>query len=233
MAKPSTQSFLDIDNIESGILTSTDGSACMVLEVAAINFGLFSEKEQEATIYAYAQLLNSLTFPLQIVLISRRKDISEYLSRLDAAYEKAGTDKLKEQLSKYRDFIKSIVRQGNVLDKKFYIAIPFSSLELGVSSSAMSLFGKKPQNRLPKADLIEKALTNLSPKRDALIRLLARIGLRARQLESNDLLQFFFNVYNPGEYGVVVEHPTEKPATDDSFVLDVGKENSQTKEASV
>ncbi len=214
MPIPSTQDFLDLEDITQDIVLNRDGSACLILEVAAINFGLFSEKEQEATIYAYAQLLNSLTFPIQIVIMSKRKDISEYLGLLDRAWEKESSPKIKDQLAKYRDFIKSIVRQGNVLDKKFYISLPFSSLELGLSHNMATTFGTKKQNSVPKADLVERARTNLLPKRDHLIRLLARIGLRAHQMNTQELLQFFFEAYNRDTIGVKVTHPNEIPAVD-------------------
>mgnify|MGYP001575716476 CR=1 FL=1 len=204
---PATQDHLDIDDILNDIVILKDGSACMVLEVNAVNFGLLSEREQDATIYAYAQLLNSLTFSIQIVVISKRKDISAYIEKLNAYLAKIETPKLKDQLTKYRDFVKAIVRQGNVLDKKFYISIPFSSLELGVGSAVKSLGGKSAKHTLPKEYIIDRAITNLLPKRDHLFRLLARIGLKGRQLSSQELLQLFFDSYNPGLFGTRVILP--------------------------
>lgn len=208
-AKPSTQDFVEIEDVIDDTIMLRDGSVCMVLEVTAINFGLFSEKEQEATIYAYAQLLNSLTFSIQIVIISKRKDITDYLKLLDRQMEQAANPEIRTQLVKYRDFVKSIVRQGNVLDKKFYISIPFSSLELGVSHSLLNLGKSVSSQALPKADIVEKATTNLAPKRDHLIRLLARIGLRAKQLSSSELLQIFYDQYNPGHFGTKVQLITD------------------------
>jgi len=201
----STQSFIDIENILNDLLLLKDGSVCLVLEVSAVNFGLFSEKEQEATIYAYAQLLNSLTFPIQIVISSRRKDISEYLVRLDDHLAKTDSPKIKNQLSKYRDFVKAVVRQGNVLDKKFYITIPFSSMNLGISSSLRLLGNSKAKPTLPAASIIERATIDLAPKRDHLLRLLSRIGLHATQLTSAQLLQLFFDYLNPDQLGTRVK----------------------------
>lgn len=204
---PATQDHLDVDDILNDIVILKDGSACMVLEVSAVNFGLLSEREQDATIYAYAQLLNSLTFSIQIVIISKRKDISAYIDKLDTYLAKITASKLKDQLTKYRDFVKAIVRQGNVLDKKFYISIPFSSIELGVGSSVKALGGKSAKHTLPKDYIIDRATTNLMPKRDHLLRLLARIGLKGRQLTSQELLQLFFDSYNPGMFGTRVTLP--------------------------
>lgn len=204
---PSTQDFLDIEDILSDLVLLKDGSACLILEVTAINFGLFSEKEQEATIYAYAQLLNSLTFSIQIVIASRRKDITDYLNLLEFRLTQITTPLLKDQLVKYREFIKSIVRQDNVLDKKFYISIPFSSLELGISHNLLSLKPNTPKITVPKEQIVDRATTNLNPKRDHLIRLLARIGLRSRQLTSPELLQLFFDLHNPALFGIKVNLP--------------------------
>ena len=96
-----TQDHLDIANIASDLIILKDNSACLVLEVSAINFGLLSEREQDATIYAYAQLLNSLTFSIQIVIISKQKDISDYIKRLDDRLSALASPLLKNQLAKY------------------------------------------------------------------------------------------------------------------------------------
>lgn len=206
------QNHLDVEDIIQDIIILKDGSACLVLEVSAINFGLLSETEQEATIFAYAQLLNSLTFSIQIVIVSKQKDISDYLALLDKQLTATTAPLLNSQLAKYRNFVKTIVRQGNILDKKFYISIPFSSLELGVGAAAGNLASLLPSSQpkslpRPKADIIDKATTALSPRRDHLVRLLARIGLRARQLPSSELLQLFFDFYNRGQIGTRVKLP--------------------------
>jgi len=207
-----TQNHVDIEDILQDLILLKDGSVCLVLEISAINFGLLSETEQDATIYAYAQLLNSLTFSIQIIISSKQKDISDYIVSLDKQLTSISSPLLRGQLAKYRDFVKTVVRQGNVLDKKFFISIPFSSFELGAGAAANSLSslipGSKPKGLpRPKQDIIERAITNLSPKRDHLVRLFARIGLRVRQLTTNELLQFFFDSYNRGQLGTKV-NPT-------------------------
>lgn len=209
--QPSTQEYIDIEDIRNDIAILKDGSAVLILEVTAINFGLFSEREQEATIYAYAQLLNSLTFSIQIVIASKRKDITDYLVYVDNQLARTTSPEIQVQMRKYRDFVTSIVRQGNVLDKKFYIAIPFSSLELGISSSMTSLFRPRRKPAMPIENIVERATTNLIPKRDHLIRLLARIGLRSHQLTSLELLQLFFELYNRELVGNKVYFPINHP----------------------
>ncbi len=203
--RASAQDYLDVEDIAQDIVILKDGSAAMVMEASALNFGLLSEKEQDATIYAYGQLLNSLTFSIQIVMVSKQKDVTDYIKLLDGQLAKTTAVKIQQQLVKYRDFVKAIVRQGNVLDKKFYVAIPFSSLELGVGSTLSSLTKKHQGLPRPMDQILERATTQLGPKRDHLIRLLARIGLRARQLVNSELLQLFFDFYNRGHAGTKVK----------------------------
>lgn len=208
---PSTQQFTDIDDIINDVILLKGGYAAMIMEVSAINFGLFSEREQDATLYAYAQLLNSLTFSIQILVSSKRKDITDYIKRVDEYLEKTHSPKLAEQIVKYREFVKAIVRQSNVLDKKFYIAIPFSVLETGVGSALGNLLAPKSSTSVPREEFATRAVNNLAPKRDHLIRLLARIGLRTRQLTGAELLQLFFDFYNPDDLGTKVDFPSSAP----------------------
>jgi len=194
--RASTQEHLDIEDIQDGLVILKDGSCCLVIATTAINFGLLSEKEQEATIYAYAGLLNSLTFALQIVLRSQKKDISGYLNLVKRAEEKEGKKEIREQLQKYREFIQETVAKNDVLDKKFYLIIPMSALELGAKQVLTSAFARK---KLPfeKEEILRKAKTNLYPKRDHVFRQLSRLGLKGRQLNTQELIQLFFNIYNP------------------------------------
>lgn len=195
--RSSTQAFTEIVDIDHDLALFADGSCALVVTTTAVNFGLLSEHEQEAIIYAYAGLLNSLSFPIQVLVRSQHKDISSYLKLLEAQETKQKNPRLAKSIHDYRAFIASTVKEKDVLDKKFYIAIPFSSLELGTSTKV--LFGSKNRG-LPydKTYIYERATTALTPKRDHVLRLLTRIGLRGRQLTSDQLTALFFSVYNPG-----------------------------------
>lgn len=195
--KSSTQVFTEIEDIDYDVILFVDGSCAMVVTTSAVNFGLLSEKEQDAIIYAYAGLLNSLSFPIQILIQTQHKDISSYLQLLADQQEKQKNPQLAASIAQYRAFVEATVKEKDVLDKKFYIVIPFSALELGVSTQV--LFGSKKKG-LPyaKAQIFERALTVLSPKRDHIVRLLSRVGLRATQLTNEQLVRLFFIVYNPG-----------------------------------
>lgn len=192
-----TQDFLEIEDIQDDLIIQKDGSCALVLETSAVNFGLLSEREQDALIYAYAALLNSLTFTIQIVIRSRRKDISAYLRLLDNQIEKQKNPLLSEQMKKYRQFIEETVKKNNVLDKKFYLVIPFSFLELGAGSALTSFVKRKKGLPFGKDYILERAKTTLIPRREHLARQFNRLGLKTRQLGTEELIQLFYNLYNP------------------------------------
>lgn len=193
-----TQDHLPVHDIQQNLAILKNGSAAMIIETSAVNFGLLSQEEQDAIIYAYAALLNSLNFPIQILIRSERKDISAYLGLLAAAAKKQTSPTKRAWIESYRQFVAETVRRRNVLDKKFYIILPFSSLELGsVKSLGLAVAS---QNRLPApmTEIVKKALVALEPKRDHVIRQLERIGLNARQLTNKEILSLLYKTYNPG-----------------------------------
>lgn len=201
--KSTTQEHLDIEDIRDDMVILKDGSVDLILQTTAVNFGLLSETEQDALIYAYAGLLNSLSFPLQIVIRSRKMDISSYLELLKQAENRQINENLRFQMKKYREFVEAMIRENNVLDKRFYLVIPFSSLELGAKSATGS-FLKGGRGSLPfsKDYILQKAKVALYPKRDHILKQLGRLGLKAKQLTTENLVELFYDIYNPASVGV-------------------------------
>lgn len=200
--RASTQQHLEIEDIQEGIVILKDGGACLVIAVSSINFDLLSEAEQEATIFAYAALLNSLNFPLQIVIRSQHKDISSYLALLKETAQKKSDKTMKDQIKKYHHFVKETVQKNNVLDKKFYLAIPMSPLEIGVGKVlSASLNPKKRRLPFDKTYILKQAKIHLYPRRDHLLRQLKRLGIHGRQLATKELIKLFFEIYNPSHQG--------------------------------
>lgn len=197
--KGSTQDHLPIEDIRDDLVILKDGSCCLVLEASAINFSLLSEKEQEAMIFAYAALLNSLSFPIQILVRSQRKNISAYLRLLDSQEKNLDQPLLKQQLAKYKEFVQETIKKNEVLDKKFYVVIPFSVLELGTVKSAASLIKKSQSLPFPKDYILERAKTSLAPKKDHLMKQFNRLGIKTRSLTTKELINLFFTIYNPGQ----------------------------------
>lgn len=179
-----TQEHLDIETIRDDMVILKNGGCSVVISVSAINFGLLSEEEQDATIYSYAGLLNSLSFPIQIVIKSDKKDISAYLELLTQQESNLKEEKMKERMRAYRAFIESTIQEQNVLDKKFYCIVTYQPITL---SGGVTI----------DQDLINRAKTDLEPKREHLIKQLSRIGLTASALNTQNLMKLFYSFYNP------------------------------------
>lgn len=195
--RASTQEHLPIEDVKDDLVILKDGSCALLLSVSSMNFDLLSEKEQEAIIFAYGGLLNSLTFPVQILVRSQRKDISSYLQILEKQeVKKASSPLLVKLITSYRKFVAEMVKKNNVLDKKFYVVIPFSALELGVASTLTSIFKKAQTLPFPLEYILPKAKVALLPKKDHLIRLFGRLGLVTKQLENKELVKLFYEIYN-------------------------------------
>lgn len=191
--KASTQSFIEIEEIKDDIVLMKDFSAATVIEVGAVNFWLLSTEEQSSMIYAYSELLNSLSFPVQILILSKKIDVSTYLDYLEDKINKQSVDILKKRMIAYREFIKSVIKINTVLEKRFFFVVPFSPLEMGVS-------GANPGS-LNKEYVFTRAKTALYPKRDNLLRLITKIGLKGSILQRQELTELYYNLYNPSATG--------------------------------
>lgn len=179
-----TQDHISILDIQNDTILLKSGEAALVLKTGAVNFGLLSDEEQVAIIGSFAQMLNSLSFPIQIVIRSNRLDITSYLKLLDNALKLQPNLLLAELMVRYRSFVQSLIKENEVLDKSFYIVIPLSALEIGITVKV-------------KADKLKKAQTTLLPRRDQIIRQLARVGLSAVSLNTQELIKLFYDIYNP------------------------------------
>lgn len=178
-----TQQFIPIEEIKDDLIFLKDGSVSIVITTSAVNFELLFETEQISIIQSFAGFINSLSFPIQIVIRSRRLDVSSYLTNLDRAALGQRNPLLKNMIGSYRRFAESIIKENNVLDKQFYVCINVTSTELWTLS-------KNIKNKS------KRALTILSPRRDHVLKQLARLGLKARQLDTPELIKLFYDVYN-------------------------------------
>src|SRR3989344_1907449 len=177
-----TQQHLLISDIKGNIVLLKNNGGALVLQVSAINFGLLSDREQVAIIGSFAQMLNSLSFSIQIVVYSERLNINSYLNLLDQATKVQVNPLLQKMMANYLQFIQTTIKENDVLDKKFYVIIPLSPLELGLIASKVSLE--------------QKIKTVLLPRQDQIIRQLGRIGLKATQVLGQELVKLFYDIYN-------------------------------------
>jgi hypothetical protein len=195
----STQSFTDVYDVLGDTLILKDGSISEILQIGTMNFGLLAEDEQDAAIYAYASILNSLNFPVQIVIRSQAKDITNYLNSLVAAEEEATTVKRKQQIARYRHFIQNLVSEGNILDKNFYVVLTANREELGFIDTGSFMPWQKPTFNLDdydKNNIVSRAKNILDPKRDHLVNQFGRLGLAATQLNTQEIVKLFYTSYN-------------------------------------
>lgn len=196
MAKPkihsSTQDFTEIVDISDDVVFLKGGSACMIAEISSVNFFLLSTDEQNARIYGYMSLLNSLSFYIQILIVSRRVDMGDYLKLLEEKIASVKNPKIAEQLNAYRDFIRELVKGEGLLDKRVYIVIPFSQLELGPAGAV----GVSTQQGKKKLTLNERVKSGLIAKMNNVLTQVERMGLTTRTLSTNELIKLFYEQYN-------------------------------------
>lgn len=191
----STQEHLPVADIYQDLVLLKDGGAALVLSSTSLNFSLLSEREQQAVLHSYAALLNSLSFPAQILIRSDKKEIDEYLSFLGGEEQKVTNPLLKRLMDNYRSFVSQTVKKRGVLEKQFYIVIPFSPLELGITGAIFGIVKKRKNLPYSRSYIIKKAKTVLYPKRDHLIRQAGRLGIKFNQLATEDLIDLFRNIY--------------------------------------
>ena len=187
-----TQDFTEIVDISDDMVFLKGGSACMIMEVSSVNFFLLSQDEQNARVYGYMSLLNSLSSAIQILIVSRRIDLGNYIKLIEDKITTLGNPKIKEQLTLYRDFIKDLIKDEGLLDKKIYIVIPFSQLELGVATAAKGIQTNEKKNLL----LNERVKSALVIKRGNVATQVERMGLSARALATNELIKLYYELFN-------------------------------------
>lgn len=190
--KASTQRFTEIIDIIDSIVLLQGGNACLVIEVTASNFALLSKKEQDAKIYAYASLLNSLSFPIQIIVRNQRVDISSYLKTLEELEKHTKNEMLATHIKLYREFVHQMIKINVVLNKEFYIVITYSSLEQGATGVTKAT----TKGNIATQAFAQAAHQSLSSKSENLISQLRRLALSARVLEKDELVKLYYNIFN-------------------------------------
>lgn len=200
----STQKFIEIVDIVEDIVVLTGGNACLIIEVKATNFALLSAEEQDAKIYSYASLLNSLSFPIQIVIRSKKLDITSYLNLLEEERSKTQNKYLANQIGLYKDFVKELVKVNTILDKKFYVVIPYSSLEKGLTGAKEQVNANSPQS-----NFIIGAKTSLHSKAESLHTQLGRLNLKAETLNKEQVTKLFYDIFNDEK----IDHHQTQDAT--------------------
>ena len=200
-AGPPTQLFLDIAEIREIVVVMKDGSPRLVLMVSSINFSLKSEDEQQAVIQGYMQFLNSLDHPLQVCIQSRKMNIDGYLARLKAQEEGISNELLKTQIRDYTSFIKELVDLGEIMQKRFFVVSPYDPSERNEKGKG---FLGKVQNAIYPAMIVKLNAKQFEERRYAITQRaqiiaggLESMGLSVAMLDTQGLIELYYNSYNP------------------------------------
>lgn len=203
LVKATTQEHLDIEDIQKDYVILKNGAVCAVLETTAVNFDLLSEIEQDAIISAFSMLLNSISFPIQIVVRSKKLDISKYIEKVIKTENRLTDPLLKRQAQAYRKFVQEVIRKNEVLDKRFYVVVPSAAIVKSEVGSGpfewiSRLFGAHTKRvNVDVNQALKRAQAELAPKVEHVVGEFNRIQLKARQLTTQELVELYFDIYNP------------------------------------
>jgi type IV secretory pathway VirB4 component len=191
---PSTQQFIPIKEVKEGVVVMRNGSLRAVLLVSSINFALKGEDEKNSIISSYQSFLNSLGFPIQVYVKSRQLHLDVYLASLEKQLSLQTNELLKLQTSQYIDFIAELLEYSNIMEKRFFIIVPFyptGTEKVGVLKNLFS--GKEGV-----ADVnFETQKMELMQRVDHIINGLTGIGVRTAALNTEELIELYYSVYNP------------------------------------
>lgn len=194
----STQKYLAIDTIQDSVVILKDGGLRAVLMTSSINFDLKASDEQDAIIYAYQNFINSIDFPLQIQISSRTLNINGYLNYLSEFQQTQKNELLRLQVAEYSQFVKELVDGANIVNKTFYIVIPFDPVEIkeGVFDKLSNAKNPKIAVRYKKEDF-EKYKTQLWQRVNGVMYGLKRAGIYMTPLNTQELIELYYTFYNP------------------------------------
>ena len=200
----STQSTLQLSEVRDNMVIMIDGSMRAVVACRSINFDLMSEREREGVEYSYQNFLNSLNFPVQILVRSQRVDIGPYLDKLVATRRSQDNMLLGVLMDDYINYIDVLSQEANIMEKSFYIVIPFfpNGDAANLLEQGKGFFGKlfaKPKNTVTRIDTAayEKAKGEIKNRVDNVIAGMFQIGVQSTQLDTKLLGELYYNFYNP------------------------------------
>jgi type IV secretory pathway VirB4 component len=199
----STQNTLLINEVRDGVVIMSDGSFRSVVMLKSINFDLMSPQEREAVEYAYQGFLNSLYFPIQIFVRSQKVDIGPYIEKLDKIRSEHDNMLLALLMDDYINFMADLASQTNIMDKKFYVVIPYfpvADAQKAVQASKgfiTSIFGQKDQAITINEGDLEAAKTELRNRVQSVLNGLLQCGVQGLPLDTQELIELYYDAYNP------------------------------------
>ncbi len=193
-----SQEFVPIKEVRDGVLVLKDGGMRAILMASSVNFALKSEDERVGFIFQFQNFLNALDFTVQIYIQSRDLDIRPYIRTLEEAYSKTTDDLMRIQIKEYMTFIQRFVEGANIMTKQFFVVVPYNPTVLDIKSSVFSLFGSK-DSQVKTQNTFEENLTQLDQRIAIVQQGLMRAGIRSVQLDTEEIIELFYKIFNPGE----------------------------------
>jgi type IV secretory pathway VirB4 component len=201
-ASVATQQFVPIERVRDGIVVLKNGELRAVLITSSLNLSLKSEDEQQAILLQFQNLLNSLDFPIEFFIQSRRLNIKPYMELLEARSGEVKEDLLKIQIHEYMGFIKKFAEETNIMTKHFFIVIPYLPVQNGSPNSntnKLLSFGLGGTPLAAGADAFDASRIQLEQRVATVIQGLLRFGLRSQKLGTEEVVELFYKLFNPGE----------------------------------
>lgn len=200
----STQSTLQLSELRDSMVIMLDGSFRAVVACKSINFDLMSDREREGVEYSYQNFLNSLNFPVQILVRSQRVDIGPYIEKLVTTRRTQDNMLLGVLMDDYINFIDALAEEANIMEKSFYITIPFfpKGDAQNLVEQGKGFFGKlfaQPKNSITHIDAAayQKAKDEISNRVNTVTAGLFQLGVQSVQLDTKALGELYYNYYNP------------------------------------
>ncbi len=195
----STQVYLEIDIIRDGVIVLKNGDFRSIIEVGGVNFFLRSQEEQDSLIMRFQDFLNTIEFPIQIVVQSRFLDLDFYISELRGRINKQTNELMKEQTEQYTMFVEQIVEQINVMEKRFFIVVPWNVNKISSSSFVDKIMGWIDPTRpiIRYESQFEKNKLQLMQRVDVVSAAASSLGVSVNILNTQQIIDLFYKNYNP------------------------------------
>lgn len=208
----STQKYVDVEEVHDGVMILKDGSLRAVLMVSSINFDLKATEEQDSIISQYQNFLNSLDFPIQIIVSSRKLNINPYLDYLKKKETQLTNELLSLQLEEYRNFIKNLTDVSNIMSKFFYVVVPFHPVE-NVKTGIFDRFFGSTNSQMAIArrrELFDTYKNQLWQRIDHISASLSGSGVKIVPLRTEELIELLYNSYNPSIHNNTIIKDVDK-----------------------
>lgn len=197
------QQFIPVQEVRDGIIVLKDGSMCIVVLVSSTNLSLKSYDEQRAVLMQFQNFLNTLDFPIQIIVQSRKYDIRPYILTLENRLKEQTESLLQIQTREYIQFIESFSEQVNIMKKSFFVSIPYIPPIINQQNGISKFFSifKKSNSPIDLVSSFEEQRTQIEERVSVVIQGLSRVGLNAAQLGTEEAIELLYKTFNPGEGG--------------------------------